>query len=298
MTPTHEQTEFKTVKVKNESTFVGKLALMADTSDGGWSYANLETNRSLVALIREGMIISYQMLPKEKALPAPFVRGVFVVNREEAGDVEAKLRAVEPPLHNYWNTGNSAMERDAVAIAKEVYKVLRQELLDYREKFIQEQVRKETGLDLFDELLSSAGGKRVFGDKDPIEPNPRDEWSILSVEAGIRATEDGTARIANAARKVALRKKAEKQAVAIEMGWEVLGDDGAWESDPNLESVPISVATGFKVSANLYHGILEPNLTYEFKWESTPYADLWTVRPFLKVIAEPLPTTPGETDVE
>ena len=298
MTASHEQTEFKTIKVKNESTLAGKLALLADTSDGGWSYANLETNRSLVALIREGMIISYQMLPKEKALPAPFVRGVFVVNKEEVGDVEAKLRAVEPPLHNYWNTGNSAMERDAVAIAKEVYKILRQELLDYREKFIQEQVRKETGLELFDELLSSAGGKRVYGKKEPIGPNQRDEWSILSVDAGIRATDDGSSRIATAARKVSLRKNAETQAVAIELGWEVLGDDGAWESDPHLRSVPISAASGFELNVNRYHGILEPNQTYEFKWDSTPYADLWTVRPFLKVIAEALPNELEEIDVE
>lgn len=272
----------------------GKLALLADVSDGGWSYKEPESNRSVVALVREGMLIQYRPVP-DGNLPAPFIRGVLSIKQSEAQAVEEHLRGVEPPLHNKWDTSNSAMQRQGVSIAKQVHKQLRDKLVQFRAQFLDESERRTTDLTLFDEMMSIAGENRVSRSKRDDESGPiivvqTDDWSILAVSATLIESDDH--RQAQAVRQIKLRPNKPSQTVFVEAGWEVRGDS-KWESEPRLSDgkaqFKVKNAAGIEVIDSDLAGqkiLLEEDSTVVVTWVSKPYSDLWTVRPFVKVSGE------------
>ena len=55
--------------------------MTSDAREDGWSYEAPETNASLVALVRNDMVIAYQHFPLKQRSKVPFVRGVFLVDR-------------------------------------------------------------------------------------------------------------------------------------------------------------------------------------------------------------------------
>jgi hypothetical protein len=282
-----EQSELLDLTLSGTSTPAGRLCMLADTSAGGWSYKDPETNRSLIALVREGMIISYQEFPKDRALPAPFVRGVYKVTRDHDGEVEKQLRAVEPPLHNYWYIRHKSMDRASIKTANDVYTQLRDSMIDFRKKFVEEQERQTTDLALFDDLLSVKGENKVIGPIKPPPPPPGDDWSILSEGASVAAV-DATFRRAEAKRKVVLKTHKEPQKVLIKYGWEVLVDSGRWEKEPTLEGPSVKLPAGFTQTVRgEISGLLKPGEPVVLAWTSAGYSELWTLRPYVQVLRDP-----------
>ena len=53
---------------------VGTLGLSIDCSAGGWSYKDRDSNWTIVALVRDGMIIEYETFPRQRKGSSPFVR--------------------------------------------------------------------------------------------------------------------------------------------------------------------------------------------------------------------------------
>ena len=280
--------EQKVVKV-NGNQPAGQLCLAADVRDGGWSYDEPESNRSIIALVREGMLIQYRQVPQGN-LPAPFIRGLLNVTRSNAGEIESHLRGVEPPLHNYWNTSNKAMQRESVSIAKQVHRTLNESLVEFRQKYVNETERKATDLTLFDEMISIVGNdKAIAVVQPPVGPKPifQDDWAILSISAHV--FEVGDKRKAEAVRQVKLRPGRASQQLVVETGWEVRGDS-KWEPEPRLNSgvAEFSLKTGptsrqLTATENKISLQMTEADVLIVSWTSKAYGEPWTLRPFVKV---------------
>lgn len=261
---------------------VGRYALAVDVSDNGWSLQEPESNRSIIALIRDGMIISYQKLPKAKNLPQPFVRGIYEVSRDLDGEEAELLRQVEPPLHNFWRTKHDAMDRAGLRLAQGIYEKLTDLMVDFRSKFVEELVKQAVDLELFDELLSVDGSTMVVSPPPPPPPPPSD-WEILSNGGSIEQFDD-LSRWAKASRTVRLKQDKPEQTVRIEFGWKVEADNGKLELESallrNLRSVPV----GFRqISPGVLIGNLIPGREVILNWTSNPYQEMWTLQPFVQV---------------
>lgn len=263
---------------------VGKLALMMDFTENGWSRREPETNRSLVALIRDGMIISYQKFPKSRNLPEPFVRGVYSINSEDDQELAELLRQVEPPLHNYWNTKHEAMDKVALALAQSVYDSISTSVKAFRSRFVEEMVKQSVDLSLFDEMLSVSGGVRSKGKVDPPPPpQSKTDWTILDEGASVGEFDENT-RYAVAERSVTLKPSKKEQLVQIAFGWKVEGDNGKLEQEDRLFRRTEFVSSGFEqTEPGLIEGTLKPGVSVKIKWTSMPYSELWTLQPFVQV---------------
>jgi len=262
----------------------GKLALMMDLTENGWSRRDPETNRSLVALIRDGMIISYQKFPKSRNLPEPFVRGVYSINSEDNSELAELLRQVEPPLHNYWNTKHEAMDKAALSLAQSVYESISASVKEFRLRFVEEMVKQSVDLPLFDEMLSVSGGLRSKGKVDPPPPpQSKTDWTILDEGASVGEFDEST-RYAVAERSVTLKPNRKEQLVQIAFGWKVEGDSGKLEQEDRLFRKTEFVSSGFKeTEPGLIVGTLKPGVSIKMRWTSMPYSELWTLQPFVQV---------------
>jgi hypothetical protein len=218
------------------------------------------------------------------------------VKQSEAKAVEEHLRGVEPPLHNKWDTSNSAMQRQGVSIAKQVHKQLRDKLVQFRSQFLEESDRRTTDLTLFDEMMSIAGENRVSrprstDDDGPVVVVQTDDWSILAVSEGLVEVNDQ--RQAQAVRQIKLRPNKKTQEVVIEAGWDVRGDS-KWEAEPRLSDgkaqFKIKNASGIEIvesDSAVQRLLLAEESTIIVTWVSKPYSELWTVRPYVKVTGNP-----------
>lgn len=261
---------------------VGRFAYTVDVTEQGWSLRDPETNRSVVALIRDGMIISYQKLPKGKNLPQPFVRGVFEVNREDDPQNAELLRQVEPPLHNFWHIQHDAMDKNGIALAKNIYENLTKTLVEFREKYVEELVKQAVDLELFDELVSVDGSTSTVKPPPPPPPPPSD-WEILSDGGSIEQFDDLN-RWAKASRIIRLKPDKLEQRVQVEYGWRVEGDNGKLEKEVRLlRALTYKPASFEEVSPGVLQGSLAPGSEIRIAWTSNPYQELWTLQPFVQV---------------
>jgi hypothetical protein len=263
---------------------VGTLSLLMDLSDAGFSRRDPESNRSIVALIRDGMIISYQKFPKNRNLTEPFVRGTFEVGSGADNEVSELLRQVEPPLHNYWNVKHEAMDKNALNLAQGIYDSISQSVKEFRALFVEEMVKQSVDLPLFDEMLSVAGGQRTKHQIGPTPPTPpKSDWIILDEGAEVKEF-DETTRWANASRSVTLKADRIEQKIEIRYGWRVEGDSGKLEDEPSLFRKTDFISRGFTShEPGVAVGRLKPGQTLTIKWSSNPYSELWTLQPFVQV---------------
>lgn len=262
----------------------GKLALMMDFTETGWSKRDPETNRSIVALIRDGMLISYQKFPKSRNLPEPFVRGVYSINSDNDQELAELLRQVEPPLHNYWNTKHEAMDKAALSLAQSIYDSITNSVKEFRLKFVEEMVKQSVDLALFDEMLSVSGGSRSNRKVEPpTPPQSKTDWTILDEGALVKEFDENT-RYAVAERSVTLKPNRKEQLVQVAFGWKVEGDSGKLEQEDRLFRRAEFVSSGFKeTEPGLIVGTLKPGVSIKMKWTSMPYSELWTLQPFVQV---------------
>ena len=263
---------------------VGTLKLSIDLAPVvGFSRRDLDSNWSNVALIRDGMLITYQHAPRSKRGTAPFVRGVFVVKSQTSPDSEEKLRRTEPPLHNKWLVSGD-LDKVSRALASDVYVALDREVEVFRQEHIAANARLENELELFREHLSISGnatGKVV----DPVPPKSKTPWAMLADSAQLHDAGAGR-RYVTASRVLQLAASGvEPHKVRVELGWEAL-EDGTWKkANASLIVGPISEPQGFDLidgSFYEFEGTVTQAQTI-FEWQSAPYRELWTLRPYMIV---------------
>lgn len=252
----------------------------------GWSRSNPETNRSIVALIRDGMIISYQHFPKGRKLAAPFVRGTFTVSAQKYPESEQYLRSVEPPLHNRWQEEKRDLDSKAQRIAKEVYSELTENVLSFREEYVASTPTDEQDFNIFRENLSLSGGRRTISAPPPRKP--KTPWAMLSNSASVEDNKDGR-RFAIAARSIQLSNLGlPEHKVSVQIGWEILEDNSWVDADDALLQTPLEAPEGWILKdghQNLFEGTVV-NKPALFKWRSSPYRELWTLRPYMRVLSQ------------
>jgi hypothetical protein len=265
---------------------LGELKLAIDLRPVvGWSRKDPETNTSIVALIRDGMIVSYQHYPKSKKLAAPFVRGVFRVSPKDHKVSHDYLRSVEPPLHNKWQEdSNQDLDPEARKAAKDVNGQITDSVRSFREEYLSSTPSNEQDFEIFRENLSLAGGKKVVN-PDPIPPKTRTPWSMLSETAEVIDQKNGR-REAVASRSIELSKNQTKaHNVRVQVGWQIL-QDGAWvDADQQMLATPIEASVGWTLKSgenNVFVGKVTSDPAV-FKWKSRHYRELWTLRPYMNV---------------
>jgi|GEM_PF-6182113 len=277
-------TNFSSSKVDGEH--VGILKLGIDLQPVvGWSRKNPDSNYSLVALIRDGMLISYQHFPLAQRVPAPFVRGVFVVDSTYNPQSETLLRRTEPPLHNKWQRSGPTIESSAKALANEVYTEIRKQVEEFRQEHIATSARLELELKLFKENFALSGARKIFDPGKVIKPRVKTPWSMLSDSANVSDNGDSR-RVATASRTLQLAAGIEvEHQVEVEIGWEVLEDSSWVDPEESLNYGPIEPPIGFAVSPkafNVFVGKVTANPAV-FSWSTRPYGEAWTLRPYMKV---------------
>lgn len=250
----------------------------------GWSRKEPETNTSIIALIRDGMIISYQHFPKGKKMAAPFVRGTFCVNAALHPKSEDLLRSVEPPLHNKWQEDNRELDGEARRAAKDVYAKVMESVRLFRESYVASTPSDEQDFKIFRDNLSLSGAKRVVAPPPP-KPKINTPWSMLSANARVVDNHDGR-RFAEASRTIELSKPGSPEHyVKVQVGWEILEDNSWVEADQSLLATPVIVDDEWE-QAKGEHNVFTGRVTDQpalFEWKSRPYRELWTLRPYMKV---------------
>ncbi len=272
---------------------VGTLAVLADASENGYSYkSDIEDNTSLVALVRNDMVIAYLPSPRKQAGKPPFVRGALNVDRQKNAEASDLLKMAEPHLHNEWRTKpDGSTPRDAAALAKDVLNRIDRRVREVREEYSKPQQPKDLHFDIFASILS---GKEQTVKKDPKpkpDPSPR-EFRIHDVS---RASidfdpKDATQVMLSATAKISLSQAALKNMgimkakVRVELGWKVLEEGQAGTVDSSLISATSGVwPKGFsEIKPGVAVGVLTA-LPVVFAWQSAYFPDDWQVLPFPKI---------------
>lgn len=268
----------------------------------GWSRKDPDTNQSIVALIRDGMVISYQHFPRSGTkLAAPFVRGTFTVRSNQSPEAAEALRLSEPPLHNKWDETNRDLDESIKKTVKSVYKGIQERLYRFREQYVSAAPSREVNLALFQNHLSLGGSSRTGKTSGPSMAQAKNsKWSMLNDVATLEAV--GDRRKAKASRVLKLANSSTLQShslsVLVEVGWEIL-EDGVWrEANFTLLHLPIEVPDGWSLQSNgpLRNQFLGQisDIETKFAWESEPYRELWTLRPYMKVTEVEMPNASGE----
>lgn len=264
---------------------IGVLKLGVDfTPTTGWSRKDPEKNTSIVALVREGMLISYQQIPRSNKLPIPYVRGVFEVKKAESPDAEKLLRSVEPPLHNKWVDRNQNLSSQAKNLATFIYDAITDRVVTFRLSQVEEEKKREVDLQLFSDAFSVSGARRVVTPPPP-PPTPPTPWSLLNDDASVLDVGNGQ-RQAVASRTVQLSNRhKDAHVVEVRLGWEVL-EDGRWvDATSILGSEVAEIPEGFNrssISPWVFQGTVTVTPAV-FRWSTRSYRELWTLRPYMMV---------------
>ncbi len=303
--PRGVQDSLKEVVFQNAATNkAGLLSLTSDVSEGGWSWKDRDTNRNLVALVRNGMLIEYEPFPRTRSATAPpFIRGVFVTDSERYPEAEELLRMVEPPLHNYWNERNPKLDAGSIDLARRVYAHIKTEVGEFRKRFREVPPPTDDEYEIFGKMFNEPEDFSVVPPP-PLPPivDPRpdgegdevtiDPWMNQAITAELFAGADGSNTIfAEASRALSLKPdwEVDQLPVRVKIGWQVMGDKQVWgEVEDLLDGGTVVAPKGFKQTApGIWSGILTKEIV-NFKWSSSQYPDFWTVRPFAEIAAEGL----------
>lgn len=300
------------VDLPSHSGNVGHLGLMADVSMDGWSWSDREKNFSLVAIIRDGMIIEYEPFPRSHRSPPPFVRGVFRTDADRYPDAAELLRAVEPPLHNRFVEQGEMFDAAAVKLAANLYRNLEGSMREFKRQFRDTPPPRDTEFVEFEDVFDpgddgedplpipppppppNPDSPAPPPPKPPVPPPPKpprtfDPWLNQDVECGIEAhpTDFDSIR-ALAVRKLALKSnwKEEEVKVRIRIGWQVQIDGRTWEDDESLLDLSpqaLDIPKGFvQTGTNVWEGTLT-KAEVQVGWISEYYPGLWTLRPFVEI---------------
>lgn len=280
---------------------VGRLGLTSDDSMGGWSWEDPDENWSLIALIRNDMVIAYQRLAKRR-VKAPFIRGVFVVDRKDHAEASERLKMSEPHLHNVWHTERSPSVPDyAAKLAADATAKIRDRVTALRKSLLEKDTSATADFAEFSRLFD-VGPKVVRGPsrKDIVGPRGnrgvsiRYLWTKLDGNIANPERLRLMCRISVTLSQAALRKWAEHE-VRVDLGWGVLEEAGPVRDHRLTDHDVIELPPGFGVQGNLLVGTISAT-PVEFEWHSGFFSDDWQVVPYPQVsdpLAEAAAATQG-----
>jgi hypothetical protein len=76
--------------------------------------------------------------------------------------------------------------------------------------------------------------------------------------------------------------------VSVQIGWEILEDNSWVDADDSLLATPIDAPEGWLLKEG-QHNIFEGTVVNKpalFAWKSKPYKELWTLRPYMRVLSQ------------
>lgn len=287
-----QENDSETLFVKNLSRISGRkdavLGLSVDmTPNVGFSVSNPKDGTSMVALIRNRMMVSYRHYPRSGKDHIPFIRGVFFVDRELHPETEQGLRAIEPPLHNHWQA-DARMGSPSRELSQWVEVKIKEDLFAYQSKF-RTEIKKTVSVELLADLLP---GEDKGVTRPPSPPMTKSEFSLQN--SGTRLTESDGKRIAKASRTLALNRETcadQEVEVEVHLSWEVL-EDGKWKTWAKAMNSKIAMDDESDTWAQqpspddtpvIFKGTAKMGAQYEFSWDSPPYGQTWTLRPSMTV---------------
>lgn len=286
---------------------VGTLGLSIDCTMGGWSYKDRDSNWTIVALVRDGMIIEYEPFPRQRQGSTPFVRGVFVTSSDLNPKPSELLRIAEPPLHNHWVEKSDAFPADAVALAVQVYTSIADAVKAFRRPYLSKPEPSSGEFEEFgeafgpdeDEIPGLPRPEPTPPRPEPTGPTPprpeptlppktKDPWENIAGESSQEEDPDDIDMIrAEAARKIRLKSgwKDDTMDVIVTLGWSVQEDDD-FSVEPILwDDLSVQLPKGFNQTPNSdgvfrCEGTLKKDDYAEFVFTSKYYNYLWSVRPY------------------
>ncbi len=271
---------------------VGSLAVVVDVSESGWSYRDdIQNNTSVVALVRNDMVISYTPSPAKVLGKTPFARGVLNVDRDANAEASEKLKLSEPHLHNEWRTtADNSTPNDSAQLAKKTMEEIHKEVLRVRKKHMKTEPTSD---------LEFVGFSDVFSGPDPVskgKPKKKEDRDsrffrihrVSEAVLDIHPQDYSHVRISTTA-EVSLSdvvpRETEEINCQIEIKWRVMeeGDSGGAVDiaicDESMDEVP---ETFVRSGVSTYKGkIGRSPLT--FTWTSAYFPDDWKVSPLARI---------------
>jgi len=292
--PRREEVEyFEDVQIRygGRTMPTGLLALTSDTDPGGWSYDDSPDNTSVVALIRNNMVIAYEQFPMKQKGSQPFVRGVFVVDQSN-NEVAAKaLRLTEPHLHNEWRTEGNDVSKENRDFARSVLKLIGSAVSNLRSKLKADPREREAELEEFNSVwVGGSRGKVKRPDPKPIGARyfsiqfsdsvkllPGSTPDQVKVRATMRLKLQNKPFLMVGGKRITIPAQ---MRVKVSLGWSVKED--SWSRDTSLcdASTEIPPASFVRsIAGGMWEGTINKVDFVEFVWTSQEFKNDWTVAP-------------------
>lgn len=262
----------------------GKLALTSDDSEDGWSFDDPDSNWTLVALVRNDMVIAYERFPRKRRQKGPYLRGTLVVDREENNKASELLKMAEPHLHNVWSTAASpSVPSDAAAMAKAVLDSVQTRVTALRKTLKEVDHSVATHFPAFSQFFTEGRSPSVTPPSPP-PPQPPRPFHIAGVSVKrLDANINDPALIR--AESSAMLQLTEKQltksdtlTVSVSPGWLVYEESGGIKDDSLLDQDSIDIPSGFYETDGGFVGELTAD-PKKFTWRTNFYPDDWQIAP-------------------
>lgn len=269
----------------------GLLALTSDTDPGGWSYDDFSGNTSVVALIRNNMVIAYEQFPLQQLGSQPFVRGVFVVDHLKNQIAAKALRLTEPHLHNEWRTEGKDVSKENLDFAKRILKTIHLAVNDLRNKLKADPREREAELEEFNSVwVGGTRGKVKRPEPKPVGARyfsiqfsesvgllPGSRPDQVKVQATMRLKLQNKQFLMINKKKVTIPAQMK---VKVLLGWSVKED--GWSREPLLRDSSTEIAPAIfipSIPGGLWEGTINKVDFVEFVWTSQEFSNVWTVAP-------------------
>ena len=256
---------------------LGVVGLVAEPES--WSFPDARDgidHTTMIALVRgPRMIVNYHTF---RGLGIPHVRGLFVAN----ASIDDLLRQTEDHAHTKWDPGIKAFNPSAPIIAREVMKKLRENIVDFKQRFAPPPPKPgDINLPILDELSKLMRGKKRI----PPDPEPR-QVLVRLVEPAHRTATSDDKLVCNATVEFQVADwvwdmiKETKVDVTVSLPIAYVEDDGVGEyldtkvTCPNQNFKPKGASSG----KQSFVGSLARGETAQFKVKSDKYSPDWTVR--------------------
>ena len=275
---------------------VGTLALTSDDSEDGWSYKDPDENRTLVALVRNDMVIAYEPFPRKQRQKGPFLRGVLTVDREKNAKAGDLLRMSEPHLHNEWQTKESnAVPADSAKFAAAVLADIQKGVGALRATLKDEPAQVARRFSVFSKVFSE--GKAPSVTKPPTPKPARRPYEIKGASKAAIDADPNNPTMVRATTSVEVTiaphhvtsKGVNSMEVEIALGW-LVSEESGMVSDPSLldlgSVIPPPGFTPKAPNSHIYVGTISTS-PVKFTWGTVYFPDDW------RIAANPVVTDPN-----
>jgi hypothetical protein len=265
---------------------VGFLALTSDDSENGWSYADPDHNRTLVALVRNDMVIAYEPFPRKRRQKGPFLRGTLLVDRTENSPASELLRMSEPHLHNEWLTeAGNAVPKESADFAAATLSLVQKQVGALRSSLKEQEVQVARRFAVFSRVFSE--GKAPSVTPPPKPPRPSRPFRITGASnkhLDAKLTDPTLIRAQSTVNLSLTEKqlrKSKQLEVTVMLGWRVMEEHGPVHDTSLLDDSSIVVPPGFvpvEGSTRTFRGRLTAD-PQPFTWSTNFFPDDWQITP-------------------